>query len=292
MAGNTVPITGRWGAIYRLRPSGFEGVGLNDLTWGTTPTPGNVSFYVEIDAVGATDTFKWRIGTGDFTEGVAITGATQLLNGAQDQNIAFAATTGHTLGDHWILLIMDDAETTVDGNTAQITTSTFRMVNPNDPPVWTPTNSVQLLSVDYVQGIATFDGAPGVTTVTGVGSASSPSLQKVGYVQDWSLDVSRKLLDTTSQGMTWAEAIEDTKEAKGSAKSFFIGSNSFFDDITNSQKYFFIQLFTNDPSVNQSGNRFSSWVSFSDLKISGKLGSVCDEGIDFTCAGNPVLILD
>ena len=85
----------------------FTGPGLNDLTPGGTYT-GNVggafdkrTFSVQIDGVGAPNTFKWSDDGGASWEatGVAITGAVQTLEWGVE--IRFGATVGHTNGNRW-----------------------------------------------------------------------------------------------------------------------------------------------------------------------------------------------
>jgi len=81
----------------------FTGAGLNDATFGGTYVGSTVlsTYEVEIDATGTPDTFKWRKDAGGYTTGVAITGSAQTL--AEGVTITFAATTGHTLGNKWIV---------------------------------------------------------------------------------------------------------------------------------------------------------------------------------------------
>ena len=84
MASPTVPNHGKTGALYILRPNGFKGSGLNDVTWGILSTAADLTYYeVEIDSelggTGGVDTFKWRVNGGAYTENVDITGAEQLL---------------------------------------------------------------------------------------------------------------------------------------------------------------------------------------------------------------------
>ncbi len=81
-------------------PAIFLGSGRNDLeVSGACTSATEVTFTIEIDAAAATDTFKWRKDSGATTNGVAITGAAQVLS--DGVSIRFAATTGHTLGDKW-----------------------------------------------------------------------------------------------------------------------------------------------------------------------------------------------
>ncbi len=83
----------------------FTGAGLNDGTFSGTYVGTTVrsTYEVEIDATGAPDTFKWRKDAGSYTTGVAITGADQTL--AEGVKIKFLATTGHTLGNKWIVTV-------------------------------------------------------------------------------------------------------------------------------------------------------------------------------------------
>lgn len=80
----------------------FTGAGLNDLTpAGTYTGIVTATYTVIIDATGTPDTFKWKKNNGSFTTGVAITGSAQTLS--DGVTIAFAATTGHTLNDQWVI---------------------------------------------------------------------------------------------------------------------------------------------------------------------------------------------
>jgi len=88
----------------------FTGPGLNDGTSsGAYTGTGNSAVYeVEIDGTGTPDTFKWKKDGGAYTTGVAITGAAQTLsNGVK---ITFAATTGHTLADKWVITVTSVTE--------------------------------------------------------------------------------------------------------------------------------------------------------------------------------------
>lgn len=90
-------------ASNHVGPDVFTGSGLNDATAGGTytATSAPATYTVIIDATGIPNTFKWQKNAGAFTTGVAITGAAQAL--ADGVTIAFAATTGHTLNDQWVI---------------------------------------------------------------------------------------------------------------------------------------------------------------------------------------------
>lgn len=92
-----------WAQSGIIGPAVFTGSGLNDATSGgsVTGTTGNFTITVIIDNAGAPNKFKWQFNSGSFTTGVSITGATQTL--ARGVTIRFAATTGHTLNDKWVI---------------------------------------------------------------------------------------------------------------------------------------------------------------------------------------------
>ncbi|MFH2076783.1 MAG: hypothetical protein ABIJ57_15825 [Pseudomonadota bacterium] len=285
MASPTTPMHGKLGALYVLRPNGFSGNGLNDATWGTGSSAADLTYYeVVIDGAGTPDTFKWRVNGGAWTETVAITGAAQVL--ADAQTITFAATTGHTAADQWVIGNLKDEETTVATVYAQITDATSGILNPNAPPVWTPTNSVQQLAVNYTNGTLTCSAAPGVTTVTGNnGFIPSVALRKVAYLIDWSLNITVDMADASRMGQNWKETLPGQASATGSANAYFIGSDTLLsclqEAIAAGDKYFLLQLFNYDPDQDQTGDHINAWVTFTSFQVGADIGSVVKEAINF-----------
>lgn len=85
-----------------VSPVIFTGSGLQDaISGGTYSGTATNTYTVIIDATGTPDTFKWQKNVGAFTTGVSITGAAQTLT--DGVTITFAATTGHTLTDQWVI---------------------------------------------------------------------------------------------------------------------------------------------------------------------------------------------
>jgi hypothetical protein len=79
----------------------FVGTGLNDLTPGGDYTADvSKNIRVQIDAVGATDTIKWSEDNGVTwsSTGIPLTTTVYLPYGIE---LAFAATTGHTINEYW-----------------------------------------------------------------------------------------------------------------------------------------------------------------------------------------------
>jgi len=286
MASPTTPQHGRHGAIYRLRPNGFIGSGINDVTWGTAFSGADSSFFeVEIDAEAIPDTFRWRQDGGAYTDTVAITGAAQAL--ADGQTVTFAATTGHTLLDEWTVSNLKAEPCTEAGATAQITDATKRILNPNHKPVFTDDGGEHVLSINYTTGMAYFSNNVGTVTVEGnLGAIEASGLEKVGYLTNWSFNVSLDLADASYMGQAWKNNVPGQAGATGSAETLFIGSDSFLDGIT-TKELFFLQLFNYDPDQDQTGDHFNAWVWFNGLSVNAPVGDVVKEGIDFTMDGMP-----
>ena len=82
---------------------------LNDLSSGGTFTDwkanAGTTFSIVISATGTPDHFTWQKNNGSVSAPVAITGAAQTLS--DGVTATFAATTGHTLNDMWIIPIED-----------------------------------------------------------------------------------------------------------------------------------------------------------------------------------------
>jgi len=282
---------GKLGAIYRLRPNGFKGDGLNDVTWGAAFSgAASADFEVVIDAIGTPDTFKWRKDGGSWTEDVAITGAAQTLS--DGQTITFAATTGHTLTDQWSIGNLKDEACTESGTEAQITLATRRLLNPNALPVFTDTGAKNVLTIDYTQGKAVFDENVTVVTVTGNnGYILESGLEKVGYLFEWNFNVTLELSEKTAMGDQWKSWLPGGASGEGGAGSYFPGKDSFFeafkDGADGTQAYFLLQLFTYDPDQDQTGDHYNVWVIFKSVNVNAPIGEIVKEAIAFTLHGIP-----
>jgi hypothetical protein len=85
-----------------IKTAVFTGSGLDDGTSdGTYSGTVTATYTIIIDHEGTPDSFKWKKNSGSFTEDVAITGSAQTLS--DGVTITFAATTGHTAGDQWVI---------------------------------------------------------------------------------------------------------------------------------------------------------------------------------------------
>lgn len=298
MASPTSPTHGKMAAIYRLRPNGFRGNGLNDATWGTGFSGGASAHYEvvidsELGGGGGVDTVKWRKNGAGWTTDVDITGAAQTLD--DGQTITFAATTGHTLNDQWSIGNLKDEACTESTNEAQITDSTRRLLNPNAIPVFTDTGGKTVTVNDFTRGRAFFTDDVTAVTVTGNdGYMLESGLEKVGYLIDWNFEATIDMTDISKAGDNWKSFLPGQAGAIGGANGFFIGCDSFFDavqeNLQGDRDYFLLQLFNYDPDADQTGDHFLAWVTFSGFSLNAPIGEAVKESVSFQALGIPSFV--
>lgn len=290
MASPTEPTHGKHAAVYALRPNGFKGAGLNDATWGTGFSGAASAYYeVVIDHADVPDSFKWRKNGGAWTEDVAITGAEQTLD--EGQKITFAATTGHTAGDQWVIGNLKAEGTTESGVDAQITDATKQILNPNALPTFTDAGGKKVLTIDCTQGKAKFSGNVGVVTVEGNnGFVPLSALQKVAYLFGWNFQPGVDVVEVNRCGQNWKEVIAGQGQGSGGADAYFIGTETLFnviENIVNNGGYAFLQLFNYDPDQDQTGDHFNAWVIFDKWSLNAAIGDAVKENITFKLHGIP-----
>jgi hypothetical protein len=296
MGSNTEPVHGKLIALYVLRPNGFNGIGLNDLTWGLAAANAATSYYeVVIDHAGGTDSFKWRKNGGAWTEDVNITGAAQTLD--ESQTLTFAATTGHTAGDQWVIGNLVAEATTESGADAQITTAGNRILNPNRPPVWTDSGGKVAQIVNFCNGKATFSGNVGTVTVAGNnGYVPAAALKKCAYLIDWNANFTLDMSDCSRAGQHWKEGIPGQAGGSGSANAWFIATESMFWNLKNAieggNRYNLLQLFTWDASQDQTGDHYNAWATFTSFALAGGIGAVVKETVNFQIQGAAAFVAD
>jgi len=290
MTSPIAPTHGKYGALYVLRPNGFSGVGLNDAEWNSGYN-GAASAYFEvvIDWAGSIDTFKWRVNGGAWTEDVEITGALQTLS--DNQKIIFTATTGHTLGDQWVIGNLKDEATTESTNEAQITSAARRLLNPNASIVFTDSGGKTVTRISHTNGKAVFSGNVANVTVTGNnGYIPALALKKVGYLIGWSLNTSLEMSDASCMGQNWKEALPGQAGGTGSANAYFIATQTLWNNLKDTiaasgEKFFLLQLFNYDPDQDQTGDHINAWVTFNTFGLNGEPGSVVKEQVNFQVQG-------
>lgn len=291
MGSPTTPTHGRLINLYALRPNGFKGSGLNDLTWGAfSGAAASGHFEVVVTTGGATspNIFKWRINGGAWTETVSMTGASQNLvaAGVGTQAITFAAIVGHTVDDQWSLGNLYAEGCTESTTTAQITETTHRLLNPNSPPVWTDDGGKTIVEVNYANGSAIFSGNVGAVTVAGSNAYVLESgLQKTGYLQGVNLNLSRPGADASYNGVAYQSSLPGQLSGSGTINKLTIADKDLFDLVVSSQKYFLIQVCTYDPSQNQTGDHWNLWVSFENFGVGSSLTDAVKTNLSFKSNG-------
>lgn len=165
----------------------FTGPGLDDLTLGATYTGAITRKYlVQIDSVGAQDTFKWTDDGGlTWTSKVGITGAAQALS--HGVTITFTAITGHTLNNYWTFYARSNNvpaiesanfdgvglnDLTTGGVYTGTTTRNFRLKidgtnGLRDSFVWSQDDGVTWSPSTQITGAAQALGTSGVTVTFG-----------------------------------------------------------------------------------------------------------------------------
>lgn len=300
MGSPTTPVHGKLIALHILRKNGFSpaalSAGLNDATWGTGFNGAATAYYeVIIDHVGTPDSFKWRKNGGAWTEDVAITGAAQTLD--EGQQITFAATTGHTAGDQWVIGNLKAEATTESGTEAQITAATNRILNPNAPPTWTDSGGAALQRVNFCNGKAVFSANVGTVTVAGNnGFIPASALKKVGYLIDWSMNITLDMADCSRAGQQWKEILPGQAGGSGTANAWFIANQSLLselkDCIAQGNRYSLMQLFVNDPDQDQTGDHYNAWATFTGFNLAGDIGAVVKETVNFQINGEIAFVAD
>jgi hypothetical protein len=282
---------GRFGAVYLLRPNGFDGAGKNDLTWGSGFNGAATSYFeVVIDGNGTPDTFKWRVNGGAWTETVGITGGAQTLS--DTQTVTFASTTGHTVGDAWEIGNFKDEGCSESGSSAQVTEATRRFLNPNSPPTFTDSGGKTVTRIDYVRGIAYFTGAVATVTVTGNnGFVRAAALDKAGYMYGWTLDASVEIADASVFGTLWKSGLPGLAEASGSCEGYFSTTQwhaIFEDGADGTKKFHLLELYSYDPDDDQTGDHWTLWATISNWNVTAAIGAVVSEKLSFQAYGDVV----
>lgn len=296
MAFATTPIQGKWALIYWLRPNGFSGSGLNDVTWGSSCSSASTRDYVvEIDGTGTPDTFRWSVDGGSTWEAstVSITGASQTLD--QGQTITFAATTGHTSGDRWHIGNLRSEATSEGSTTAQITEATHRLLNPGRVEYrdWVDSGGAGCIKIDYATGTGYFDAEVGtsVAVTRNNGYVLEAELQELGYLQGWNINTVLEMADGSRMGQEWKEAFPGQASVTGTIDKLHIANESLFEALEESltfrKEYFLLQLFTLEDSTNrdQTGDHIFIWVTLTSLGVTSNIGDLIKENVNFQSYG-------
>jgi len=181
---------------------------------------------------------------------------------------------------------------TVVGNTAQITDTAKRLLNPNCTDlVFTPTNAVAELKIDLLIGMVYYDGAPGVTTVAGTTAYidQATELIKTAYLFNWTLDVSLQAAERTEFQADWKTFDPGLAEASGSIEGYLVGSN-WWDDVEDlvdgtQGAAWLLRLFSWDKDDDMTGDHYDMWAILSGFGVNVPVGELVKETITFQVTG-------
>jgi len=98
---------------------------------GTYTGTEDIRYLIEIETVGAPDTFRWSNDNGaTWTSGVSVTGGAQLLENGL--SITFGATTGHDIDDYWIVSAKYSADNSFGGSENSKAYAIFKGIGADD----------------------------------------------------------------------------------------------------------------------------------------------------------------
>jgi len=290
MGSPTTPTHGKHAALYLLRPGGFVGDGLNDLSWEVGVASPEGVYGVEILSEGTPDKVKVYRGGSWYDNGGAgwsITGALQgVTEFGTGMRFLFAATTGHTAGDRWYIGALFGSDTTVDGATAQITDAAMRLLDPNDLPNFVDVvDGKAVLKVDPVRGKATFVSS----LAGGVGATGKyipkEALKKIGYLRGWSMSINVDLAQVETCGDDWKAAVAGLSGGSVEADAFLIGTAAGLEVLTaaanGGQPLCLLQLYNYDPDQDQTGDHFDAWAIIEGASPSSAIGEIVTDPIKF-----------
>jgi hypothetical protein len=160
-----------------------------------------------------------------------------------------------------------------------------RLLSVNHTQTFTADNGVTVKSIDYLNGVATFNADVSVTIVRWTGSyIPAAKIVEVGNVYGWKLDTSLEILDGTILGSTAKVKIPGLLDWKGSVDAFWIEEafSSLADDEPWYDKFndgtiWYLKLFTHESPA----EGFRGFVMLSGLSDSTPVGELVKETITF-----------
>jgi hypothetical protein len=105
----------------------------------------------------------------------------------------------------------------------QITDTAKRLISPNHTQTFVDSGGKTVIRIDYVNGIATFNGTVANVTCDGNYIASS-DVPLIAQIYGWKLDSSIDIKDGTCLGDTSKVKITDLKDWKGTIDAFWLSS--------------------------------------------------------------------
>jgi len=126
-----------------------------------------------------------------------------------------------------------------DPTKAQITDTTKQLLSPNEVQTFSSSNGKNVIAIDYLNGVATFDGdvSSAIVTADSINYIDDSDIELIGNIYGWKLDSSMEILDGTSLGATFKSKITGLGDFKGSADAFWLNDDWFIKFIAGSVYY-------------------------------------------------------
>lgn len=158
---------------------------------------------------------------------------------------------------------------------AQITTATMRRLNPN-AAVTIGGTAIPVADIDYVNGIIKFQSSVAGSAVTVTGEyVAQANLAEVGYITDWTLNMSLETADESAMGDSWRSFKAGLAAWNASATGFFqddtFGAMLTNEDSPHEQRLWLIEFYTDDPTEL---DRYVGWGIVSGVNVNASIGDL------------------
>jgi len=178
---------------------------------------------------------------------------------------------------------MSEEPCTESGSTAQVTDSTKRRLNPNNPPTFSDSGGSTLIDIDYVNGIGYFQSNVGSTVTCHGEYVAQADLTAVGYITNWSLTISGDVADSSAFGDNWRTGTMGLASWTATADGFY-EDDTFSEMITYEtspveKRLFLIEFYTDDPANNK---RYVGWGFVSGINPTAGIGDLVKQTITIT----------
>ncbi len=161
---------------------------------------------------------------------------------------------------------------TESANTAQITDTAKRILDPNETQTFTDSGSETVTRIDYTIGKAWFTGTVGTVTATGKHVAAA-NIDLIANLFGWNLEATLEIVDVTCFGATYKETEVGMVGWSGNAEGYIL--NSTWKDYMDLTKRWFIKFYIN------AANGFMGWANISGLSEAANINEVIKEAINF-----------
>jgi len=173
---------------------------------------------------------------------------------------------------------MTAESTTESALEAQITATALRRLNPNAAiTIGGSAAAIPVADIDYVNGIIRFQSTiAGMTSVTVTGEyVAQANLAAVGYITDWTLNVSLDTADETAMGDSW-------RSFKAGLASWNASATGFFQDNTqmamltseaspHESRLWLIEFYVDAPAEL---DRYVGWGIVTGVNVNATLGDL------------------